>query len=252
MPKLFASDFDGTLNFHDGDVVRPADLAAIKAYQATGGLFGACTGRPLLGLEKEAQGAIPFDFYISATGATLHDAEQRLVWGASMDRAVIEEMVEAIGKPCCDSFGTLVVAADDYWLVGEGSLDWPIISYAPTFDDLPGPFIGWAMGTETLAEAEEAAAQVIARHGDVATAYVNLASIDVVPVGCSKGSGLRRAAEHFGATLTGGIGDSFNDLPLLEAADVAYTFRSAAPEVQAAADVLVDSVAEALEDFARR
>ena len=42
MPKLFASDFDGTLHFHgesDRYLVRPADTQAILDFQAAGGLL---------------------------------------------------------------------------------------------------------------------------------------------------------------------------------------------------------------------
>ena len=98
----------------------------------------------------------------------------------------------------------------------------------------------------------EAAALVNERFAGIVQAYVNLASIDVVPAGCSKGTGLRMAAEHYGATLTAGIGDSYNDLELLKAADVAYTFHSSPAEMHADADVLVDAAAEAIRDFMTR
>ena len=49
-----------------------------------------------------------------------------------------------------------------------------------------------------------------------------------------------------------GIGDSFNDLPLLREADVAYALDFAPKQVQDEADVVVPSVAQALSDLAVR
>ena len=103
---------------------------------------------------------------------------------------------------------------------------------------------------------QERAASFVAgvgeRLGGRVAAFQNLNSVDVVPAGCSKGTGLAIARERFGLGLVGGIGDSFNDLPLLGEADVAYTFNRAPEVVRAGADVLVDDVAEALADFERR
>ena len=49
-----------------------------------------------------------------------------------------------------------------------------------------------------------------------------------------------------------GIGDSFNDLPMLEAADVAYTFHKSPQTVKDQAGCVVSSLVEALDDFCAR
>ena len=49
-----------------------------------------------------------------------------------------------------------------------------------------------------------------------------------------------------------GMGDSYNDLPMLEAADVSYTFPKAPAVVQDEATCVLDSIAAALEDFSLR
>lgn len=73
-----------------------------------------------------------------------------------------------------------------------------------------------------------------------------------MPAGCSKGVGLSVARGRLGLGLVGGIGDSFNDVPLLDEADVAYTFNRAPEVVRECADVLVDDVVGALADLERR
>lgn len=249
MAILFASDFDGTLYFHGADEpIRTADLKAIRAFQEEGGLFGACTGRPVRALTVQTEGIIPFDFYIALTGGTVFDRSLQPIYHRELPRELVRELFERFSPLARDGIA-LVCAEEDYWMVGGAQTDEFPIRLASTFDDLPDPVQGMGMETETIEIAEQLAAEVNATYGDDVCSYVNLASIDILPAGCSKGTGLQRAAEYFGATLTGGIGDSLNDLPLLEAADVAYTFRRCDPSMHAQANVLVDHVSEALEDF---
>ena len=70
--------------------------------------------------------------------------------------------------------------------------------------------------------------------------------VDVVAAGCSKGTGMCKVREIFGIDRFGGIGDSYNDLPLLQAADVGFTFPDAPEELREAADEIVLSVSEAI------
>lgn len=258
MPKLFASDFDGTIhNFGESEeyIVDPVNTAAIRAFQEQGGLFGVCTGRPLLGLTSQIDDApglgFSFDFYITTTGAALFDRDRQLIWNHTIDRALAEEVYRGFGQFAAPGSDPLICAANGYWVLG-GKHPFPYLRSAQSFDEVEGPFYGYAMNTATIEGAQEAAAQINERYAGELTAYVNLDSIDVVPAGCSKGTGLKRIAEHYGATLCGGMGDSFNDLALLDAADVSYTFHSSDAEVRAHADLLVSHASEALEDFARR
>ena len=65
--------------------------------------------------------------------------------------------------------------------------------------------------------------------------------------GCSKGTGAARVRELFGIERLGGIGDSYNDLPLIENADIGFTFSGSPQELRDAADEIVLSVSQAIE-----
>ena len=54
--------------------------------------------------------------------------------------------------------------------------------------------------------------------------------------------------ETYGEIKLYGIGDSINDLPLLEASDVSYTFPYAPKVVQDKATKVVETIVDALED----
>ncbi|MBR0281075.1 MAG: HAD hydrolase family protein, partial [Oscillibacter sp.] len=80
--------------------------------------------------------------------------------------------------------------------------------------------------------------------------------IDIAPKGCSKGKGvefLRDYMKHkWGDITLYGIGDSVNDLPLIEASDVSYTFPYAPESLQKRATLVVPTIVDALEDSMKR
>ena len=86
------------------------------------------------------------------------------------------------------------------------------------------------------------------RFGDRVNAFQNVIEVDLAPKGCSKGLAISEIRKYYGDCRIYGIGDSINDLPLIEAADVSYTFPYAPPEVQEKATKIVDTIVEALED----
>lgn len=268
--KAMASDFDGTLFFgigggdHPFHHFLPHDLAAIEEFRAQGGLFGVCTGRPLGAVLDDAGNALSFDFAITSSGACVSDAKG----GTLFSREIPNDDVRAIldvarGQTSRPSF---LAVKSGYLVLGRGNIPGlpqeflKRLRVVGSVDEAllvePGER-GESVQVVSLGFAsQEMAASVAAGVGKLlggrVAAYQNLDSVDVVPAGCSKGTGLAIARKHFVLDLVGGIGDSFNDLPLLDEADVAYTFNRAPEVVRAGADVLVDDVAGALADLGRR
>lgn len=76
---------------------------------------------------------------------------------------------------------------------------------------------------------------------------------EIMPKGYTKASGMQYIADYLGISMTEtvGIGDSSNDIPMLEAAHIGIAMGNATPDVKAAAnyvttDISEDGVAEAL------
>ena len=118
--------------------------------------------------------------------------------------------------------------------------------------DIPDPLYGVAFRLLTERLARHLCSRINREMGDVVQAYQNTLSVDVVPAGCSKASGLATVRRELGVTVLGAMGDSYNDIPMLAAADRGYTFPDAPEAVRAAEGATASSVAEALDDMMLR
>ena len=122
MIKLFASDLDGTLLnfFHtmDGPI-----RSSIEEVVLSGAHFAIATGRTMRsngdfgfeGLEVEA---------IASNGALVFDREGRLIGHAVMDRAFLEEMLNAFPQVCFECVGvgrSYVTGSLEAYTAGFGS-----------------------------------------------------------------------------------------------------------------------------------
>ena len=250
MQKVFASDFDGTMYFYKADVkLPPENVEWIRRYQEAGNLFGLCTGRQVGGLTPFINGLVEPDFYITSTGANIVDRELKPIYKRGVDRAVSDAIVKAV-KPrnyrvTLDIEGDICVFA---------KMDYPGFYYVIDSVDSAPPGLIHQLGihTESPAEAAELSAWVNANFGQYVNAFQNVQEVDVAPLGCTKGKGVLLLRdwmrEHYGEIKLFGIGDSINDLPLIEAADVSYTFPYAPETVQKKATKVVPTIVDALID----
>lgn len=258
MKKALASDLDGTLLLHDaahggdtwGGVFLPEDLAAVERLREAGALFGVCSGRPMEAIVPDLRrGNVRADFFIAMSGAVVTDGEGKVLFERTLDLETIRELYDVVYPLVEDR---LLVQAGDYYF-DLGDFEFEGLKHIRSLDELVGERIhGMAGGFGTEERAAAACALLNERYGDRVFAAQNLASVDISPAGCSKGSSLLRAKRLFGVGLFAGIGDSYNDLTMLEAADVAYTFHRSPEVVRDAADVLVDTEAEAIDDLLAR
>lgn len=250
MKKVFASDFDGTMYFYKADVkLPPENVEMIRRYQAAGHLFGLCTGRQVGGLTPFINGVVAPDFYVTSTGANIVDRDLKPIYKRGVDRAVADAIVRAVQPRGCRV--TLDVEGD---ICVFAKMDYPGFYYViDAVADAPEGLIHQlGIHTESPDEAAALSAWVNANFGEHVNAFQNVQEVDVAPLGCTKGKGVLLLRdwmrERYGEITLYGIGDSINDLPLLEAADVSYTFPYAPEFVQRKATKVVPTIVDALLD----
>ena len=250
MKKVFASDFDGTLYFYKADIkLPPENCEKIREYQAAGHLFGLCTGRQIGGLTPFITGFVEPDFYITSSGACIVDRHFQEIRKRGVDPVIADALVKELNpqgyRLTLDVEGDICVFA---------KMDYPGKYYVISgVDDAPKGLIHQvSVHTESLEDAARLSASINERYGDYVEAFQNVIEIDIAPKGCSKGKGVQFLRDYlkdaYGDIKLYGIGDSINDLPLLDASDISYTFPYAPEVVQQRATKVVETICDALDD----
>ena len=251
MKKVFASDFDGTLYFYKAEDDRKLpkeNVEKIRDYQGKGHLFGLCTGRQVGGLTPFITGFVEPDFFITSSGANIVDRNYQEIYKRGVDPKVADALIHEMNpkgfRLTLDVEGDICVFA---------KMDYPGKYYVISgIEDCPkGRIHQVSIHTESLEDAAKYAKWVNDHFSDSVEAFQNVLEIDIAPKGCSKGKGVNilrgKLEEKYGKIRLYGIGDSINDLPLLQTSDVSYTFPYAPKEVQARADHIVETIVDALE-----
>ena len=246
--KIMASDFDGTLFFRfigDGKGFKDEDLEAIKKFQEAGHRFGVCTGRPLIGIASQCDGKLDLDFYITTSGAAILNAKKEVVY----EKCICHETMVKLAKEF-EVISDIWIHADHILYVTKLTSNAHFKQHlVNTYEEIPPHHIhGVSFKAKDDATAQDLCLYINEKYKDC-NAYRNDSYIDIVANKVSKGNTLHVYAQMIGAEKTYGIGDNFNDITLLEGADVSYTFHNSPKEVKDASDYFVSGVAEAIEDI---
>ncbi len=245
----FVSDFDGTL-FVEKDAgdhgFLEGDLAAIEDFQARGGLFGICTGRAYHMLMVHMSPRVRPDFYIASSGAVILDGDLRVIEEHELPREVMLGIAHrwdgSTVRPLSVSVGGYYHARQD------GGFPW--VRVVDRYEDIAGAVESMALIFDSVDRASAAREELLGEFAGCVEASQNGPSLDLTVGGCDKGTAVVAVRERLGLRAAGCIGDSFNDVPMIRAGDRGYTFSRSDERVCAQADVVVDTVGQALADFA--
>lgn len=216
--KIIGSDFDGTLN--RGGISK-RDAAAVAEWQEKGNLFGIVTGRggdfAVYAVEKLS---IKSDFVVCGSGSMIYDKSGGLLLRFEMRAELCGELEEEAKKRGAPGWGRSE----------EGGLP---CQFSTRFD--------------TEQKAAEYTEYVNLNIPGI-SAYQNGICIDVVRRGLSKATGIAEIARLHNVAnrdITA-VGDSFNDLPMIEAYD-GFAIKGSA--VEGLAGHSCEDIAELCEIF---
>ena len=264
--KLVASDFDGTLRHSDGSVSQNTK-AAIDEFTAAGGIFAMCTGRMassilpyarelgLQGLAAAYQGGMICDI---KSGAMLRDL--RIPWE---DAA---EMCRFLEGEC----GHIHVYDGDVFYANADDGFLAMYERVCRVRGVRTPRAISAVVSKERIAANKLVAMCDAAERDRLFArcmqafgerfYVTSSMeqmVEIAPKGADKGCALEFLAEHYNIPLaeTMGVGDNYNDLPLIRKAGLGVAIGNAVPALKEAAGFVSatcdeDGVAFAIRKFA--
>ncbi|WP_195643714.1 HAD-IIB family hydrolase [Thomasclavelia ramosa] len=242
--KAIASDFDGTIYFENQlNKFNKADLEAIRIYQKKGHLFGLCTGRPLNGIVKLTSGLIDFDFYILSSGAVILDKKFNILTSETINFSVLKRICTFVS----DKFIVSIQSNNKLYSLKEKSnipIEQIIIQ---DIDELKyGDIYGISFDAITIYDAKQMADEINKQFNLDVKAFQNKNYVDVVSKRTSKGKALEYLKSTLNIDTLYSIGDSYNDIPMFEKSDYAYTFLTSPDDVKKQADFVIDSVNKAI------
>lgn len=243
--KAFASDFDGTFFFMEQtEPFKKCDIEAIKIFQSQGHSFGLCTGRPLIGTLEYLPKEIQPDFYITNSGASIYNKEKQLICEKTFSKETTDALI---------TYGVDHGFAVDFHMNEKfyafGKSDCFITDEIYSLYEINGRVHNITYNAGSVEKAEELVKIMSEKFKNQITAFRNTQYVDIVPFGCSKGFGIDFIRTFLKIDTFAGIGDSMNDLPMLDKVDAAFTFTDAPKKLQEKAIKLVKSLSEAVKEF---
>lgn len=261
--KLFASDYDGTYCKHNrvGRKQLKENIKATKAWREMGNLFVFSTGRPLslMSIENKLHG-LEYDYIVGLNGAVIVSKTGDVIFRQTIQSEVAREIVEVIKEKNVHHYlitdgikghfyTKFHVLKKEYYLFNV--LKWTHKVFNLTLEQaLSNPVAQIAVKTNTHDEALVFAAFINENFGEEVVAYANLVHVDICSKNLSKATGvqevaLRHQVKHENIYC---IGDSFNDLPMIEAYH-GLTMIEARDEIKEKAEAIFETVSEALQQL---
>lgn len=251
--KVLASDYDGTLR--TGKTVDAKDIAAIAKFRAAGNLFGLVTGRSMESIQKEiAVNQFGFDFLVANNGGVVYDKDFQKLQCLYMDFDKALDIIAYIKTLDCVSF-----------VINDGFYRYKIKVDDSQIDHKYGDMLEVTQEEEVLDRGKIAQLVISLNDQQLAheiteylntefkgyvVAYTNVNCVDIVPVGVSKAEGLYVIENYLELNHEDiyAIGDSYNDLPMIEEFH-GCCVAHAQDEILQAATKVYDSVGDAIEDL---
>lgn len=241
---ILASDFDRTLFFFNEDEqYKPQDLQAIEVFQKRGHQFGICTGRDLASTLEPLKNVLNPDFYIVCSGAAIFDQQLNKVY----EKCITKDIGFQLYEKYKDVAKIYIRTEDNVYITeAENPFTQPKNTvYITQFPDVNIESV--SIGFTHEEQASEVTEEINKKFGHELSAYQNVNFIDIAPAGCSKGIALQKYADIIQTDVAAGIGDYTNDIPLLEKANISFTFHHSPDIVKQKATYLVDDIDQAIQ-----
>lgn len=255
MTKILFSDLDGTLIDHQGELIHSQDLNALSQLRQNGHLVALCTGRNNIDLIPTLNKiAIPYDYLVLCNGAYIQDAQGHVLKRSDIPLDVAASLLKAFR-----SYPPLVTYfCDEAHCVFRDSQGVHVLDESGVFKDSSMTFEKWMDAarcftiigvhqedrqTDIL---DHAVQSILPAYQKAVSWSYNTAYVDIMAHGSSKQSGLVWLCQYLGIPLEDSyaIGDSFNDLGMLQAAGHGFTFQHAPSSLKEVAESIVAGVYE--------
>lgn len=257
--KILFSDYDGTL-VEKYQSISPKNKEMLNKLHDKGHLFVICTGRNIKEFQCDKnRSEFPFDYLILNNGGHIVDKNFQTLYEKVIDKEVGIDILEhttsykGLWSYFCDgkeTYGYKDGVTVDHSLEDQ-TIDKDFYQLYHGVDHFQ--IIAFNQDDEGVENARKCYDYIQENLKGKVEAYFNTHYVDVVPSECSKGSGVHKLLELLEHKIDEiyAIGDSYNDLSMIQSADYGYTFNHAHEDIKQVTKYHVNYVYEVIEDMLR-
>ena len=245
------TDLDGTL-LHEEYNVKKSTADLIKDMQKSGIKVATATGRILRGVRflKEDIG-LNLDYYVLGNGSVITDSNFNIIYKKSIDYKIIRALYDYLENVPLKGFRNALTNENVYCLTGKPENGKPFFQSSGIDEIEDKEVVSFVANYEgrDMKAIEEIAADMKQKFTEVEV-FQNQHFIDVAPKGSSKAEGLKTVIEKLGAVKKlYTIGDSYNDIPMLQMTENSFTFHSSPEAVKNSAGAVVSNFDECIKKY---
>ncbi len=253
MRKLFATDLDGTLLEKHKNITEE-NYKQVRKLKAFNHCFAIATGRGYDLIEHLiSEYPMEVDYFILLNGALIIDRHSNVIKHEYIPfetvKAIISEFYNKDwGIHLGTGFKSFKLGMEEGEIINPNNV---VIEGIEEISNERISMIGINYKKDDIRHVDEVCQKINSMFNDTVIAYRNVNYIDIVPKGCSKGSGINYVMqkESIAHKNTFAIGDSWNDVSMFKSVEHSFTFNKAEEELKAKARYIVNSVAECIRKY---
>ncbi len=243
--QLIVSDFDGTLAGLD-HVVSQKNIEAVKSWEKAGKNFTVATGRQFLMIKDDCRKMGLTTPVVVRGGAEVVDpVNETVIHKEYMGKNDVEMVLKTLQDTdlfqFCIEIDNRLYANFRWEIAGDELINYSLDNF--TLQSVP------KFHAKPIRQDNEKCEEIIKKIEHLSSNLNIIATHnktfgkgwDITSVTATKLHGIVKVLEHLGLerSKTVGVGDSYNDFPLLEAAALKVAMGNAHEEIKAVADVIV-------------
>ena len=251
MIKHIFCDLDGTL-YHRG--IDNQDVEAIKEIEKKGVRFHIATGRIFNQAYNMTKDKLTINgYYICENGSYIHDKDHRVVFKGTIDDQIVKKVIarfEAKNAHMYFKYNGKIVLLGGKELFNQYSSDYivdPDFINRDSFEEKIGNI---GVISEDIEELSRIELYLESEFNEVLDVYFSSENtINMVPKGVSKRKAIEHISEILGASMDeiATIGDSPNDINMLEGIKYSFAMENARDSVKQSASYTAISVRDAID-----
>lgn len=244
--KIIASDYDGTIKTKKGISLK--NKRAMKRWRKQGNLLGIVTGRSTSTIKDELKNQkLEIDFLVCNNGGVILNDKLEILQLSLIDFEVAQSIIAYVETIDCNGY----VLNDGVYRARKGmNKEHDDLHNAPSTTTMNELLSNKKVAQIVVSFDEQEDANVLAKYINEnfeasVNAFANVRCVDIVPKGVSKAQGIKYIVDKnkLNEKQVFAIGDSYNDMSMLEAYAGA-TFHDSPEAIQDIAKYVVKDFSE--------